>query len=196
MDELIKSFSSKYYIEQVLNMLCYRGWLDEESKATTLATYDEQNIFKFSIKPQHIKGTDITQCCVVLYLVNDAIDNIDKAIQNPNDVRTIFIIDDRLSFSKFKDYDKPKKSEYYTLEMHRASEFMFDITSHCWVPKYEIETSTSIFEHGASLDSRNIMTVAHSDPMVRYIGGRIGDIVKITTNDAIKYRRVIYKILS
>ena len=196
MDELTRSMSNKEYVERVLNMLCYRGWLDEEKKNVILSSYDDSNVFKFDIIPQSIKGMDVKQCLIVLYLVSEAIDNVDKQLQNPSHIRTIFILDDRLSFSKFKDYDKPKKSEYFSLEMHKASEFMLDLPSHCWVPKYEIETSTSIFEHGAAFDSRTIMTVAHSDPMVRYVGGRIGDIVKITTNDSIKYRRVIYKVLS
>jgi DNA-directed RNA polymerase subunit H (RpoH/RPB5) len=189
---LILFFVFPFLVLDFESMLRYRGWIDDErmQEARENLTTDSDTTYIDLLK----EGLKVK---VVINLTSEAIDTsyIENSLKREEGVRTIFIYNHEYFSNpklKFKNYDKPKDSKDH-IEILSLKFLIINLSTHSWVSPHTISDKTlDIFKPGALWDSRLLMTIYHSDPMARYCGARIDDIIKIVTEDQIKYRKVIY----
>ncbi|HLC45610.1 MAG TPA: DNA-directed RNA polymerase subunit H [archaeon] len=77
--------------------------------------------------------------------------------------------------------------------IEEAKDFSKIILEHAWVPKHEVlgkaETEEVLKQYTVSL--QNLPKVLKSDPVVKIIGAKPGDVIKITRQDSSVYYRVV-----
>jgi len=74
----------------------------------------------------------------------------------------------------------------------------FKITEHYLVPKHEImaqEEKAKILKN-FNITEKQIPKILYSDPVVREIGAKIGDMIKITRNSQVAGKFIYYRIVS
>ncbi len=185
-------YDSLYYIKKVLKMLIYRGWIDDKAYKEVLDNFESDS------KIVYVNLKDNNKVKIVLNITSETLDSsyIDSILKREEGVkRTILIYNHEVVSNpklKFKNHDKPKDSKDH-IEILSCKHLIIDIVNHSWSsPHYIMDKTLPIFKPGELWDSRLLMTIYHSDANVRYCGARIDDIIKIVTEDQIKYRKVIY----
>lgn len=73
------------------------------------------------------------------------------------------------------------------VELWLASNLQFDVTDNNFVPKHEI------FTGHLGIPSSKLPRILSSDPQVRYLGAKSGDIIKITRTSETAGHTIIYK---
>lgn len=182
--------------EDVLFMLEYRSWITKNEIKTAQTNFDSSadksyivnNPFKSKIENEFLTYN------VILYLEEDSIDisKLDNILKNEEGVKKIFIYHPALITSKIKNYDKPKESLNW-IEIISMDAVLIKLPNHILSIKHEIvDSKLDIFQRGNIWDSRLLKTIYHSDPQVKYIGGRVNDIIKTIDEERINYRKCVY----
>jgi DNA-directed RNA polymerase subunit H (RpoH/RPB5) len=186
------TYDTKFCFDKVLSMLQYRGLVDDNQMLRAredLTTDSDTTYINLLEEGQKVK--------VIINLTSDAIDTsyIESSLKREEGVRTIFVYNGEYFSNpklKFKNHDRPKDAKDH-IEILSLKFLLINLNNHCWVsPHTIVDRNLDIFKPGGLWDSRLLMTIYHSDPMARYCGARIDDIIKIVTEDQIKYRKVIY----
>jgi len=192
-DSIWETHDVAYFYDKILNMLTYRGWMDSDLKQQAKEGFDSDS----DSHTLSVRGPgDIVKVKVVINLSSEGLETsyIDSSMKKEEGTRVIFVYNHDLVSNpklKFKNYDKPKDTKNH-IEIHSTVSLILDIVDHCWSCLHSIaDRSLGIFQPGAIWDSRLLPTIYHSDPQVRYIGARFDDIIKIVTEDQIKYRKVV-----
>lgn len=74
----------------------------------------------------------------------------------------------------------------------------FKITDHHLVPKHEVMTEKEKEKVMKSFNvtEKQLPKILHSDPVIKEIGAKIGDLIKITRNSQVAGKTVYYRIVS
>ena len=74
----------------------------------------------------------------------------------------------------------------------------FKITEHYLVPKHEIMTEKETAEvlKKFNITKKQFPTILHSDPVVKDIGAKVGQVIKITRNSQVAGKSIYYRIVS
>ena len=194
MDNILINRNHRYYFDKVIDMLIYRKWLSKESGEEQKLNYKEKEIYSFDIYiNQHKKVKKIK---LLVHLNEDDYDVMKmESVWSTNELSTmLFIVFSRnCGTSKYiKNCDS--ESKYWIEVMHTEMFHFNNINQHIWCSEHSIVDveETTIFISGSLYDKRTLPTIFHSDNQIRYIGGKVNDIIKIKTNDSIKYRKCIF----
>jgi len=82
------------------------------------------------------------------------------------------------------------------VELWLASNFQFDVTDNNFVPKHEIYITSDADENIDNIPSGKLPRILSTDPQVRYLGARSGDIIKITRTSETAGHTIVYKKVS
>jgi len=183
---------------KVIKMLLHRGWVEQESLDSLVSGYDSEVEIHYIETNGTLPtgGVRITKVKLVIDLSADALDRFktESFLKLEENCRNIFIFDQRTIGNmklKFKTYDKPK-DVYAHIDIIGLNILSIDHKNHTWAQDHQlVDNRLEIFKAGELWDMRLLMSIYHSDPQARYLGARIGDIIKISTEDQIKFRKVI-----
>jgi len=131
-----------------------------------------------------------------LYKTLDIVKKIAK--KNENKKINVIIV---MLYKSASTLEKYKKEYIFgrsgiNVELWMAINFQFDITENNYVPKHEIYTQTENDINIAEIPSAKLPRILISDPQVRYLGAKSGDIIKITRTSETAGHTVMYKKVS
>lgn len=99
-------------------------------------------------------------------------------IQGENPIRHyIFIIE--TSFTPKVREEINTKFPFVRIEVFMFDEMLFNPTSHYLVPRHELLTSDEVQELSSHVDLNKIPWISIEDPIVKYYGYKVGDIIRI-----------------
>ena len=191
MDSIMKKYTKKDYFQNILDMLVYRGWLSKEGSQqviTTQISFDDA-YYEFLVD----MNTDIKKIKLLLHIQDIDFDHtkLDSIAANESSSgnHLIIVYSPSCGTTKYSNIDPSK----YWIEVFPTELVTHPIYKHKWVGKHEIVKNKDdlIFSSGSLLDKTCFPTIYHTDPQVKYLNGNVGDVIKITTVDQAKYRRVV-----
>ena len=188
-------YTNEKCFENILSMLKYRGWVTENEIKFAREKF-EKSSDKNHITNIALSSTigDYDEVTIIMYLEEDVIDlgKLDSYLRKDENVKKLFVYNPVLYSKKIKVFDKPKDN-FYWIEIINMNYLIIDLPTHYLSTKHAIvDKNLDIFSPGSIWDSRLLETIYHSDPQAKYIGAKINDIIKIITEEKIKYRKCIY----
>lgn len=190
MDSIMKKYTKQDYFMNVLDMLIYRGWLSKgmAQQVSTSVNFEEA-YYEF---PLDI-NMDIKKIKLLLHILDIDFDHtkLDTITGNESSLGShlIIVYSPYCGTTKYANIDPSR----YWIEVFPTELVTHPVYKHKWVGKHEIikNKDDPIFNTGSLLDKNCFPTIYHTDPQVKYLNGRVGDIIRITTVDQSKYRRVV-----
>jgi len=92
-----------------------------------------------------------------------------------------------------------EKPENFTIENGNEKEKKeFKITDHYLVPKHEVmtEKEKEKIMKNFNVTEKQLPKISHSDPVIKEIGAKIGNLIKITRNSQVAEKTIYYRIVS
>ena len=172
--------------EVIKNMLVYRGFNRfsyYENYWIVSNTTNSKNVFIFFSKNQKLCVKNIKEYTAIINNDNNII--IDHIIIVYNSNVTAFAKNSILNDIK------------YPFQLFNEIELSFDITKHALVPKHIILTKEEKFEflNSNNFKIQNLPRIFLNDPVIKYIYGKKGDIVKIIRTSESAGESVYYRVI-
>lgn len=171
-------------IENILKMLERRktiaSWENEYNKINP-SDFQNKSSFEFDNK-------------IGVYIVNAKLTNIvqghplDIYLSNNIDIHKIIIARDVA-----KKVVKQIINDYKNAEFFFETEMKIDLPSTIFVPKHEIIIDNERKEILDKFSESELARIKLTDPMVRYVNGKIGDIIKITRFSTTAGKNTFYR---
>lgn len=171
-------------IENILKMLERRktitSWENEYNKINS-SDFQNKSSFEFDNK-------------IGVYLVNAKLTNIvqghplDIYLSNNIDIHKIIIAKEVA-----KKVVKQIINDYKNAEFFFETEMKIDLPSTIFVPKHEIIIDDERKEILDKFSESELARIKLTDPMVRYLNGKIGDIIKITRFSTTAGKNTFYR---
>jgi DNA-directed RNA polymerase subunit H (RpoH/RPB5) len=191
MDSISTPITPKSIYLNVLRMLVYRRWLSKDLFEKYLSDLDKIN-FGSAFHQITINLHDEIRTVKVLIHINDIdfdTSKLDTITGKEDNNHLIIVYSTTTGTTKYVNMDEKK----YWIETFPLELMIHPIHNHKWVGKHEIvqDKNNLIFAEGQLLDKNCFPTIYMQDPQIKYLHGKIGDIIRITTADQTKYKRVV-----
>lgn len=183
--------------KHLLKMLIARGYPVPDKEIKVLPT----KIESFDIEI----NKDNDNICLVFYEIDikygkeqlikrlDKVNKYAKTLKNNPQINVIIVMLHK-SGSTLEKYTK----EYsfgrtgISIELWLAKDLQFDITENLFVPKHEIYKPQPN-DDLSNIPLSKIQKILITDPQVRYLGAKIGDIIKITRTSETAGHTIVYR---
>lgn len=192
----------------VLNTLSYRGYDTSDmymSYSEFLETYDtnsEKNLkedMNFLIEKKNEKTMVFWP---IETKINQNINQIKNEMDNNNCRIAIVIVDDSITIAAKSIISNYRKEKIY-IDVFYTKNFTIDIMKHTYVPKHiicspeEKEIIYDSYQIDSDSETRILPNILSTDPIIKIIGGRKGDVIKIIRDsETIKgHKIIVYRIV-
>jgi DNA-directed RNA polymerase subunit H (RpoH/RPB5) len=189
-DRIAKSYQT------VREMMSDREYLTEDQLAY-LHSKDYNELMNLS-KSADIFSIDIPDAVRILYhrrkkfKINDVHNQVTDAFP-----LVILIFVEPLSTANMKSLAQLReKVPSATIQVFQVSELMFNITRHSLVPKHEVlkdEDIKDVMERYSLKSIHQLPLIMKTDPVARYLGLRIGQVVRVTRPSQTAGEYVLYR---
>jgi len=194
--------------ETVLSTLGYRGYDTQDmsmSYSEFIEEYDTEtekdlkNNMNFLIEKENEKTMVFWP---IETKINQNINKIKEEMDNNDCNISIVIVDDSITIAAKSIISNYRKEKVY-IDVFYTKKFTIDIMKHSYVPehiicsKQEKKLIYNSYQIDSESEARILPNILSSDPVVKIIGGRKGDVIKIIRDsETMKgHKTIIYRIV-
>lgn len=163
------------HLKQMLIDRGYTSFITKDDKIIVDSSIHVYNLTKMKIGIKHIQNIQ-QDLCSITHMILIYTENISSFAKN-------FILG--------------MEQSGLTIELFKESEFYINITKHCLVPKHEKMTKEfkKAFLETYKIKDTNLPVLKKLDPVSKYYGFKINDLIKITRDSETACDSIIYRIV-